>query len=125
MTRYLLDTNTISNATKPLPAEALVQWMAEQEDEALFISALSLAEIWRGILEKSAGKKRRELEVVWWTRRATGPLSRTRAGFRREGGARLGPPYVGRRRSRTTEKCSGYGHRVHRSIKQLRSRHGQ
>ena len=63
MTRYLLDTNIISNATKPLPAEALVEWMAEQEDETLFISALSLAEIWCGILEKPAGKKRRELEV--------------------------------------------------------------
>ena len=62
MTRYLLDTNIISNATKPLPAEPLLQWMAEQADESLFISSLSLAEIWRGILEKPAGKKRRELE---------------------------------------------------------------
>jgi predicted nucleic acid-binding protein len=63
MTRYLLDTNIISNATKPVPAQALVQWMGEQEDEALFMSTLSLAEIWRGILEKPAGKKRRELEA--------------------------------------------------------------
>lgn len=62
MTQYLLDTNIISNATKPVPAETLVEWMAEQEDEALFISSLSLAEIWRGILEKPAGKKRRDLE---------------------------------------------------------------
>jgi predicted nucleic acid-binding protein len=78
MTRYLLDTNIISNATKPLPAEALVQWMAEQEDEALFISALSLAEIWRGILEKSAGKKRRELEVWFGGREGPPALFRGR-----------------------------------------------
>jgi toxin FitB len=37
-------------------------WMAEQRDEDLFISAMTVAEIWRGILEKPAGKKRRELE---------------------------------------------------------------
>ena len=73
MTRYLLDTNIISNATKPVPAQALVQWMGEQEDEALFMSTLSLAEIWRGILEKPAGKKRRELEA--WFGGPDGPRS--------------------------------------------------
>jgi hypothetical protein len=62
VTRYLLDTNIVSNAIKPLPSQSLLDWMAEQTDESLFISALSLAEIWRGILEKPAGKKRRELE---------------------------------------------------------------
>lgn len=62
MTRYLLDTNIISNATKPSPSASLVEWLGERSDESLFISTLSLAEIWRGILEKPAGKKRRELE---------------------------------------------------------------
>ena len=60
--RYLLDTNIISNVTKPLPSQPLLEWMADQADEDLFISSLSLAEVWRGILEKPAGKKRRELE---------------------------------------------------------------
>lgn len=71
MTRYLLDTNIISNVTKPLPFEPLLEWMAEQTDESLFISSLSLAEIWRGILEKPAGKKRRELEE--WFSGTEGP----------------------------------------------------
>jgi toxin FitB len=62
VSRYLLDTNIISNATKPAPSEALVSWMGAQSDEDLFISSLTLAEIRRGILEKPAGKKRRELE---------------------------------------------------------------
>ena len=39
----------------------LVAWMAEQADEDLFISSLTVAEIRRGILERPAGKKRREL----------------------------------------------------------------
>jgi predicted nucleic acid-binding protein len=62
VSRSLLDTNILSNVTKPLPSEALVAWMAEQPDEDLFISSLTVAEIRRGILEKPAGKKRRELE---------------------------------------------------------------
>jgi toxin FitB len=62
VTRFLLDTNIISNATKPVPSEALIEWMAELADEDVFISSLSIAEIRRGVLEKPAGKKRRELE---------------------------------------------------------------
>jgi hypothetical protein len=62
VSRYLLDTNIISNATKPIPSEALLVWMAEQADEDLFISSLTVAEIRRGLLEKPAGKKRNALE---------------------------------------------------------------
>ena len=66
MTRYLLDTNIISNITKPNPSTALLVWMAEQADNDLFISALTVGEIRRGLLEKSAGKKRALLEA-WFT----------------------------------------------------------
>jgi toxin FitB len=71
VSRSLLDTNIISNATKPKPAEALVRWMTEQRDEDLFISSLTVAEIRRGILEKPAGRKRLELER--WFSGPTGP----------------------------------------------------
>ena len=54
--------NIISNVTKPVPSETLVAWMAKQADDDLFISSLTVAEIRRGILEKPAGKRRRELE---------------------------------------------------------------
>jgi len=62
VTLYLLDTNIISNITKPVPSEALIAWMANQEDEELFVSSLTVAEIRRGVLEKPAGKKRTQLE---------------------------------------------------------------
>lgn len=62
MNRHLLDTNIISHVTKPIPSPALLAWMAEQSDADLFISSLTVAELQRGILEKPAGKKRRELE---------------------------------------------------------------
>ena len=62
MTRYLLATNIISNLIKPVPSESLVAWMAERNDDDLFISSLTVAEIRRGILEKPEGKKRSQLE---------------------------------------------------------------
>ena len=64
--RYLLDTNIISNFTKPTPSESLVAWMAEQSDEDLFIASLTVAELRRGVLEKPAGKRRDQLDA-WFT----------------------------------------------------------
>lgn len=66
MSRYLLDTNIISNVTKPVPSESLLAWMAQQIDEDLFISALTVAEIRRGVLEKPRGRKRDQLEA-WFS----------------------------------------------------------
>lgn len=63
MNRYLLDTNIISNITKPAPSESLMAWMADQIDENLFIASLTVAEIRRGILEKPAGRKRDRLDA--------------------------------------------------------------
>jgi toxin FitB len=71
MTRYLLDTNIISNATKASPSASLLTWMSEQADEDLFISTLSIAEIRRGILQLNEGRKKRELED--WFSGSTGP----------------------------------------------------
>ena len=69
--RYLLDTNVVSEVVKPHPSPALVRWLGSQPDEVLFISSLTLAEIKRGILEKDAGRRRRDLEV--WFAGAEGP----------------------------------------------------
>lgn len=71
MSRYLLDTNIISNVTKPVPSESLLAWMAEKADEDLFITSLTIAEIWRGVLEKPAGRKRDQLEA--WFAGPEGP----------------------------------------------------
>ena len=77
--RYLLDTNILSEATKPHPSAALLTWMAEQENQDLFIAAITVAEIRRGVLEKPSGRRRdqlgraglrRQRESVW--RRCSG-----------------------------------------------------
>lgn len=71
MTRYLLDTNIISNIVKPQPSEVLFTWWAEQQDEDLFISALTVAEIRRGILDMPRGRKRDALDA--WFVGSEGP----------------------------------------------------
>lgn len=71
MTRYLLDTNIISNVVKPQPSASLLAWWAEQRDVDLFISSLTVAEIRRGILEKPRGKKRDALDA--WFAGPEGP----------------------------------------------------
>jgi predicted nucleic acid-binding protein len=45
--RYLLDTSIISNVIKPAPSPSLLTWMAEQNDEDLFIASLAVAEMRR------------------------------------------------------------------------------
>jgi len=56
VTRYLLDTNILSNVTKPNPSASLLLWMGEQADEDLFIASLTVAEIQRGVLESRNAK---------------------------------------------------------------------
>jgi predicted nucleic acid-binding protein len=71
LTRYLLDTNIISNVTKQAPSETLLAWMADQQDDDLFIASLTVAEIHRGVLEKPSGKRRDDLET--WFAGPDGP----------------------------------------------------
>jgi predicted nucleic acid-binding protein len=71
VTRYLLDTNIISNLVKPQPSASLIAWMSDQADADLFIASLTVAEIRRGVLEMPTGKKRKQLES--WFFGPTGP----------------------------------------------------
>lgn len=71
MTRYLLDTSIIGNVIKPEPSRSLLTWMGKQKDQDLFISALTIAEIHRGILEKPKGRKREALNA--WFAGPEGP----------------------------------------------------
>lgn len=73
MTRYLLDTNIISNTIKPEPSPELARWLQGQIDDDLFIAASTIAEIQRGILIMPVGRKRDDLET--WFLGAQGPLA--------------------------------------------------
>jgi len=63
VTRYLLDTNIVSEASRPRPSASVASWIQDQPDSDLFISTLTIAEIWRGVLETASGRRRRNLEA--------------------------------------------------------------
>jgi predicted nucleic acid-binding protein len=69
--RYLLDTHILKQLIQAQPPAALMTWMAEQADADLFISSLTVAEIWRSILEQPAGQQRDQLAA--WFQGPEGP----------------------------------------------------
>ena len=49
MTKYLLDTNVVSELRKPRPHGAVIAWLRNLQDEQLFLSAVTLGELQAGI----------------------------------------------------------------------------
>jgi toxin FitB len=58
---FLLDTNVVSETTRPQPSALVLDWIAARASESLFISAITIGELRRGALLLTAGKKRRAL----------------------------------------------------------------
>jgi len=58
---FLLDTNVVSEATRLQPSAMVLDWIATQDSESLFISAITLGELRRGALLLTVGKKRQAL----------------------------------------------------------------
>ena len=59
--KYLVDANVLSEATKPAPAEKVVEWLRQNEAEFL-IDPIILGEIRFGIHLLPASKRRERLE---------------------------------------------------------------
>ncbi len=55
---YLLDTNVVSESMRPRPNRAVTSWLAETDEDHIFLSTISIAEIRRGIALMGAGKRR-------------------------------------------------------------------
>jgi predicted nucleic acid-binding protein len=64
---YLLDTNVVSEVTRPRPSPAVVRWLGAVPESALHLSVLTLGEIRRGI-EGVSDARRRERLRVWLER---------------------------------------------------------
>jgi hypothetical protein len=58
---YLVDANVLSEATKPTPNPAVVDWLSAHERD-LVVDAVILGEICIGILAMPPGRKRSQLE---------------------------------------------------------------
>jgi toxin FitB len=59
---YLLDTNVVSELTKPAVNEGVANFLSSAEEESLFLSVVTLAELRYGIERLSAGANRSRLE---------------------------------------------------------------
>jgi predicted nucleic acid-binding protein len=61
---FLLDTNVISEWVKPKPHAGVIRWLAEADEDRVFISVISIAEVRRG-LERMANGQRRDRIAAW------------------------------------------------------------
>lgn len=59
--KYLIDTNVLSEATKPLPQVCVVEWLQAHREESV-VSPIVLGELEFGILSLTAGQRRTRLE---------------------------------------------------------------
>lgn len=64
--RLLLDTNVLSEVTKPRPDEGVLKWLHGLDEDRTFISIISIAEIRRGVALMDSGRKRDALDE-WLT----------------------------------------------------------
>jgi hypothetical protein len=64
---FLLDTNVVSEWVKPVPNPQVVTWLSKVDEDQVFLSVASLAEIRRGIELMDPGRRRDRL-TDWLTR---------------------------------------------------------
>ena len=58
---YLLDTNVVSEWARPRPAPQVVRWLADADEDRVFLSVITIAELERGVSLLPTGKKRESL----------------------------------------------------------------
>jgi hypothetical protein len=59
---FLLDTNAVSEWVKPRPNAGLIRWMEAADEDRVFLSVISLAELRYGVERMAAGARRNRLE---------------------------------------------------------------
>ena len=59
---FLLDTNAVSEWVKQRPNQGLIRWMESADEDRLFLSVISLAELRYGVERMAAGARRSRLE---------------------------------------------------------------
>jgi toxin FitB len=63
---FLLDTNVVSEWVKPRPNAGVVAWLVETDEDRMFISVVTIAELHHGIERLAAGARRTRLDA--WLR---------------------------------------------------------
>jgi len=62
---FLLDTDAFSELERPQPAPGLLAWLEGVDWLDLYLSVITVSELWKGIRELAPGKKRRALEGMF------------------------------------------------------------
>lgn len=60
----ILDTNVVSELTRPIPNTNVLEWVAQQPPEELYITAITEAELRFGVELLYPGRRRSELEAA-------------------------------------------------------------
>jgi predicted nucleic acid-binding protein len=60
---FLLDTNVVSEWMKPRPNPGVIEWLANADEDRLFLSVVTLAELRYGVERLPVGRKRAQLQV--------------------------------------------------------------
>lgn len=60
--KYLLDTCVLSEFVKPKPEKRVIEWLNEQDQDDLYISAVTVGELQQGISRLPASNRRTLLE---------------------------------------------------------------
>jgi predicted nucleic acid-binding protein len=58
---FLLDTNLLSEWTKPRPNRGVVSWLADADEDRVFISVVTIAELRHGVERLAIGRRRKRL----------------------------------------------------------------
>jgi predicted nucleic acid-binding protein len=66
MNGYLLDTDVVSELRKPRPHGEVVAWLNKQEEEQLFLSAVTMGELQAGIERTRRQDPAKAMEIESW-----------------------------------------------------------
>lgn len=58
---FLLDTCVLSELVKPAPDAGVLSWLSARQPHQLFVSAMTLGELQRGVMRLQASRRREEL----------------------------------------------------------------
>ena len=63
---FLLDTNVVSEWVKPRPNPGVIAWLAEADEDRVFLSVITIGELRHGIERMVEGARRKRLDA--WLR---------------------------------------------------------
>ena len=78
MSGFLVDTNVISEFTKPRPESRVIRWLDAADPESMFVSVVTFGEVRLGIEDLPAGKLEEVCARSWEQHPESGDSSHIR-----------------------------------------------